>query len=165
MVVAAAEARIREWAEILGDAGFSHVSAVVHLFSLADALDEEMNQIARSEGLANQDDYHALSVLRRGHHRGQRLTVTDMASELGETTATTTNRLARLQRLGYVERTAHPTDRRSVHIDITASGAESAERMVVERTQRRLRWLSALTDEEQATFSALIHKLATTATG
>ncbi|MXY77786.1 MAG: MarR family transcriptional regulator [Acidimicrobiia bacterium] len=78
-----------------------------------------MDRIAQAEGFANRNDYQALAILRWAQHEGHQLTVTDLAAALGDTTATTANRTIRLQDLGYVERSPHPTDRRSVHITIT----------------------------------------------
>lgn len=152
--------KIRQWEELLGDVGFERIEAAARILACAEVLAEAMDQIARSEGLANQDDYQALSVLRRGHPSGQQFTVTDIAARINATTATTANRVARLESLGYVKRSPHPTDRRSVHIIITPAGVKSAERMVIARTRQRERWLSVLTDHERTTLATLLGKLA-----
>ena len=120
-----------------------------------------MDRIAREEGLANQDDYQVLSALRIARHLGQEQTITDIAAKLGSTTATIVNRVDRLQGLGYVQRTPHPTDRRSLHLTITPQGTACAQRIVLQRTEQREQWLAALTDEERVTLTGLLHKLAT----
>ena len=155
------ERKIRRWGEILGDVGFERIEASARILACADVLTDAVDRIVRAEGLANQGDYQALSILRHAHHTGRQLTVTDIAAGIGHTTATTANRVARLEALGYASRSPHPTDRRSVHIVITAAGAESAERMVIARTHQREQWLAVLTDEERATLTALLAKLAT----
>ena len=153
------ERKIRRWETILGDVGFARIEAAARILDCADVLTEAMDRIARDESLANQGDYQALSLLRYAHHVGRQLTVTDIAEDLGDTTATTANRVRRLQTLGYVERSPHPTDRRSAHILITAAGAGSAERMVIARTRQREDWLGTLTDNERATLTDLLGKL------
>jgi len=159
------ERKIRQWEEILGDAGFGRIEAAARIVACANVLADDMNQIARAEGLANQGDYQALAALRHGQHTGRQYTVTDIATALGDTTATTANRVSRLQALGYVDREPHPTDRRSVHIHITPAGTASAERMVLERTRHRDQWLSVLTDDERDTLAALLGRLDPTTTG
>ena len=153
------ERKIQRWETILGDVGFGRIEAAARILDCADVLTEAMDRIARDESLANQGDYQALSLLRYAHHVDRRLTVTDIAGDLGDTTATTANRVSRLQTLGYVERSPHPTDRRSAHILITATGVGSAERMVMARTRQREDWLGTLTDTERATLTALLNKL------
>ncbi len=153
------ERKIRRWEEILGDGAFVRVEAAVRILDCAKVLAEAMDRIARDEGLANQGDYHALAILRYARHVGQRLTVTGIAEGLGDTTATAANRVKRLHALGYVKRSPHPTDRRSVHIVITTAGAERAEHLVMTRTRQREDWLSTLTDHERATLANLLEKL------
>jgi len=155
------EDKIRRWEAILGDVGFDRIEAAARILACADVLAEAMDRIAQTEGLANRNDYQALATLRWAQHEDRQLTVTDLAAALGDTTATTTNRISRLHTLGYIKRTPHPTDRRSQHITITPAGAASAERMVLARTSQREQWLSALTDHQRATLTTLLAKLAT----
>lgn len=153
--------KIRLWEQILPDFGFDRIEAAARILQCATYLTAAMDRIARSEGLANQGDYQALSVLRLAHHTGHHLTATDIATSLDDTTATTTNRLSRLERLGYAQRDPHPTDRRSVYVTITPDGAASVERMVVARTQQREQWLAALTDQQRHTLTSLLARLTT----
>lgn len=148
--------KIRLWEQILPDSGFDRIEAAARILQCAAYLTEAMDRIARAEGLANQDDYQALSVLRLAHHSGHQLTATDIATSLDDTTATTTNRLSRLERLGYARREPHPTDRRSVYVTITPEGTASVERMVLARTQQREQWLAALTDEQRHALNSLL---------
>ena len=153
--------KIRLWEQILPDSGFERIEAAARILQCATYLTAAMDRIARAEGLANQDDYQALSVLRLARHAGQQLTATDIATSLDDTSATTTNRLSRLERLGYAKRDPHPTDRRSVHVTITPEGAASVERMVLARTRQREQWLAALTDEQRHDLTSLLARLTT----
>lgn len=148
--------KIRLWEQILPDFSFDRIEAAARILQCATYLTAAMDRIARAEGLANQDDYQALSVLRLAQHAGHQLTATDIAESLDDTTATTTNRLSRLERLGYAQRSPNPTDRRSVYVTITPEGTASVERMVVARTQQREQWLAALTDQQRNTLTSLL---------
>lgn len=154
------EWKIHQWEKILPGRGFDRIEPAARILQLAASLVRDMDLIAKREGLANQDDYQVLSALRISTHLGQVMTVTDAAAKLGSTTATIVNRVDRLEKLGYVERTPHPTDRRSLHLTITTEGIDCVQRIVVHRTQQRERWLSVLTDLERAHLTTLLGKLA-----
>lgn len=151
--------KIQQWEQIIPGGGFDQIESAARIIHHAARLTEAMDRIARREGLANQNDYQVLSVLRIAHHTGQRLTITELAAQLNSTTATMVNRIDRLQDHGLLERTPHPTDRRSLHLALTPDGAASVERMVEARTRQREQWLTALTTDERATLKALLNKL------
>ncbi len=151
--------KIRQWEQILPGAGFDRIEAAARILDCASGLAAAMDRIARAENLANQDDYQVLSLLRIAQHTGQQLTVTNIATALETTTAATALRLNRLEARGYARRSQHPTDRRSVHVTITADGAASVERIITTRTHQREQWLAALTHQERSTLTALLTKL------
>ena len=152
--------KITNWERVLPGTAFDRIEAAARLTQLADALTEAMDRIAVQEGLVNQGDYQVLSVLRLAHHEGQMMTATDVANRLDMTTATMVNRVDRLQRLGYAERTPHPTDRRAASLAITPEGMACAQRMVLRRTEERERRLAVLNEEERAALTAALRKLA-----
>ncbi len=84
-------------------------------------------------------------------------------SELGErlivTRATVTGLLDSLERPGFVRRTRHPVDRRSLIVEITPLGLEVLQqvRTTVHRHERR--WLSAFSDEELRGYIELLHRI------
>lgn len=151
--------KIRQWEQIIPDCGFDQIEPAARIVHHAARLTEAMNQIARREGLANRHDYQVLSVLRIAHHSGQRLTITELADQLNSTTATMVNRIDRLQQHGLLQRTPHPTDRRSLHLTLTPTGTATVERMVQARTRQRQQWLTALTTHQRATLNTLLSKL------
>ena len=152
--------KISNWERVLPGTAFVRIEAAARLIQLAAVHTEAMDRIAMQEGLINQGDYQVLSVLRLAHHNGRLMTATDVANILDMTTATMVNRLDRLQRLGYAERTPHPTDRRAASLAITPEGMACAQRMVLRRTEERERRLAVLTDEERAALTAVLRKLA-----
>src|SRR5512146_2409634 len=84
-------------------------------------------------------------------------------SELGErlivTRATVTGLLDSLERRGFVRRLAHPTDRRSLQVEITDEGLRVLQelRVVVHRNEKA--WMGAPTDDELHTYIALLHRI------
>jgi MarR family 2-MHQ and catechol resistance regulon transcriptional repressor len=84
-------------------------------------------------------------------------------SELGErlivTRATVTGVVDSLERRGFVRRTAHPSDRRSVIVEITPEGLDVLNelRTLVHRHERT--WMSALNDDELQAYIDLLHRI------
>lgn len=151
--------KIRQWEQIIPGGGFDQIEPAARIVHHASRLTEAMDRIARREGLANRHDYQVLSVLRIAHHGGQRLTITELAAQLDSTTATMVNRIDRLEHHGLLQRTPHPTDRRSLHLTLTPTGIATAERMVQARTRQRRQWLTALTPDERTTLNTLLSQL------
>ena len=153
------EWKIRQWEQALTDSAVREIEPAARIEQLAASLAEHMNQIATADGLANQDDYQVLALLRLAHHRGDTITATDIARQLGMTTATMVSRIDRLEKRGYTQRVRHPVDRRAINLVITPDGIASAERMVQRRTEDRKRLLEALTADERSTLTTLLRKL------
>jgi DNA-binding MarR family transcriptional regulator len=73
--------------------------------------------------------------------------------------AAVTGLLDSLEKRGYVRRTAHPTDRRMLLVEITESGSAAVRefRPLVHREQAK--WLACLTPEEQETLVHLLGRI------
>ncbi len=151
--------KIRRWERALSDNSVWEIEPAARIEQLASLLGEAMDQIAATEGLANQGDYQVLAYLRTARHHGESVTATDVSKHLGMTTATMVSRIDRLEQRGYARRVPHPTDRRSTNLAITPDGIASAERMVQTRTRNRLQRLDVLNKDEQAALTALLRKL------
>jgi DNA-binding MarR family transcriptional regulator len=84
-------------------------------------------------------------------------------SALGErlivTRATVTGLVDSLERRGFVRRSAHPSDRRSLIVEITPAGLEvlAKVRTVVHRQEKE--WMSALSDAELRKLIGLLHRI------
>jgi DNA-binding MarR family transcriptional regulator len=84
-------------------------------------------------------------------------------SEIGDrsivTRATVTGLVDSLERRGLVRRTSHPTDRRSVIVEITPEGLSvlAEIRTIVHRQEKR--WMSALSDTELRRLIGLLHRV------
>lgn len=84
-------------------------------------------------------------------------------SELGErlivTRATVTGLLDSLERRGFVRRSAHPTDRRSLQVEITDHGLSVLKdlRVLVHRNEKA--WMGALSEAELRVYIDLLHRI------
>ena len=84
-------------------------------------------------------------------------------SELGDrlivTRATVTGLLDSLERRGFVRRSANPTDRRSLLVEITPAGLTVLQelRTIVHRNEKV--WLDAFSESELRTYIELLHRI------
>lgn len=86
-------------------------------------------------------EINALANLADGRGR----TVSELGALIGSRPTTLTSVLDRLERRGHVTRRSHPTDRRAVRIELTASGrqvAATAREAIIQLEQRALTDLS-----------------------
>lgn len=81
--------------------------------------------------------------------RGQHVTAKDIAEHLGITSAATTKLLDRLEAVGHIARTRHPSDRRAIAVVVAPSTREAAEATIGREHARRFRVAAALRPEER----------------
>lgn len=100
-------------------------SAVLQFLTALHDLDSEHRRLkssfARHLGLA-QTDYYALMFIAES----QPVTPKQLAASLSFTTGATTAMIDRIEVLGLVRRIPNPDDRRSVYLELTDVGSESA---------------------------------------
>lgn len=77
------------------------------------------------------------------------LTPMQLADHLAMTSGGMTPLIQRLERDGFVVRAGHPTDGRSVTIQLTPGAARDMEQVTVEVTRRVERFLSLLSDDQR----------------
>ncbi|MFD1214320.1 MarR family winged helix-turn-helix transcriptional regulator [Arthrobacter sp. GCM10027362] len=84
----------------------------------------------------------------------------ELASIEGVRMPTATSVVARLVKLGLVERTADPQDRRAVRVGITARGSAQIGELVAERNARFAELLAKLSDQERRLLEAAVPAMA-----
>lgn len=87
------------------------------------------------------------------------LSMTEIAEKMNHTTAAATGLVDRLEKLGYVERTTSPNDRRKVLVRITAKGRALVEDMRQDMIERLNNVLGELTPEEQRMWLQIYTKI------
>lgn len=70
-----------------------------------------------------------------------------------------TARLDRLERIGYLERTGNPDDRRSFLVELTEAGRERIDAAVADHLATEARLLSALNDRQRKAFDEALRVL------
>ena len=88
-----------------------------------------------------------------------RLTPSALAEAAGVTRGTMTGLLAGLERSGLVKRDEHPGDGRMFTIELTEPALDLFERLLPERINRIVEFMSCLTEEEQHQLHALLEKM------
>jgi len=98
-----------------------------------------------------------LQLLRQAPH--YRLTPSALAEAAGVTRGTMTGLLAGLERSGLVKRDEHPEDGRMFSIELSEAALDLFERILPERINRIMQFMSSLTEEEQHQLRAFLKKM------
>src|SRR3954468_13075800 len=88
-----------------------------------------------------------------------RLSLTEIARRVGVTTTNITNLIDGLERDGWVERFASPSERRVTYVQLTAEGKERCGRLIPATARFTSQLFSGLTDEEKAELITTLQKL------
>jgi DNA-binding MarR family transcriptional regulator len=99
-------------------------------------------------------------LVRLGRAPGGHLTMTRLAGEVSLTSGGVTRLVDRMVEAGLVERTLCPSDRRAIHVALTAAGAAKlgeATAKHLDSLQEHL--IDPLTPTERAQLTSILHKL------
>lgn len=88
-----------------------------------------------------------------------RLSLTEIARRVGVTTTNITNLIDGLERDGWVERFASPSDRRVTYVRLTGMGQERCEQLIPATARFTSQLFAGLTDEEKTALIATLQKL------
>lgn len=122
-----------------------------------------LSEASRRYMKLNESDMRAVRMLIRAKKQNIIVTPKDIAREVGISSASTTKLVDRLAQGGHIVRWPHPSDRRTMCIEVTAETASSAQNTIGRQHARRLsaaaamspgdrdaviRFLSALTEAD-----------------
>lgn len=93
---------------------------VASIRDLVSAVEQFAGAVGAHFGLSNSENVAMRELAVDGS-----LTPGDIAERTGLTSSSVTNLVDRMERNGHVRRRAHPDDRRSVLVDLTAAGKEA----------------------------------------
>src|SRR5262245_53092941 len=128
--------------------------AMDQLFDLAVVLGEVMNNRLAEHGLTPARA-EVLWVLHRTGPRTQR----ELSQMLKCTPRNVTGLVDALQRAGFVERTAHPSDRRAIVVRLTESGQTLIANWSADREHGTAYVLSGIPTDDLAVFSAVLYQV------
>lgn len=88
------------------------------------------------------------------------VSLSEVAAVMGQTVPALSQRVSRMEQLGYVERLPHPTDRRASLLQVTASGKELLEQARRSITRRMDGILAGMGEASMDQLLALLEQLA-----
>lgn len=129
--------------------------ATVNLIRTADLLMDGVTPLARKYGISAP----ASNILGILDGAGEPLPPHVISQRLFSHPATVTGLLDSLEKRGLVRRTAHPTDRRKVLVEITDEGRAVYDALLPEILRAEIDWLGCLTPDEQETLITLLGRV------
>jgi len=97
--------------------------------------------------------------------RRELITLNELAAELCLDKSTASRVVTTLERKGYVARTTHPRDRRSVLLTATAAGKRLVERIVGDLVEEKKRLLAEFPEEVRESAAELIQRITAASRG
>jgi DNA-binding MarR family transcriptional regulator len=150
--------RVRaQWAREQPQLDTRPLNVVARLGRAAHYVDQGHADFFARHGLSRAD-WDVLASLRR-EGPPYSLSPTALYRALMRTSGAMSQRLARLERQGLIERELDPADRRGIVVELTAKGRELVERIAEEHLANERRLLEPLSNREQDALAALLKKL------
>lgn len=145
------------WRERRPDLDFEPVGVISRLARVRSHVDAELDRLFAAHGLGSATFAVLVTLARIGDQRG--VSQRRLMDELGLTSGTISVRMDRLVEEGLVVRRTDPDSKRTTLITLTDRGRELFERVVPAHLANERRLLSALTDDECRTLTALLRRL------
>lgn len=111
--------------------------------------DRALSEASRKYMRLNDSDMRAIRMIIRAQKQGVLVTPKDIAAVVGIAGASTTKLIDRLVEGGHVTRKPHPTDRRTMCIEVTEDTARSAHDTVGRQHARRFDAIAKLSSEDR----------------
>lgn len=148
---------VNQWTAERPDLDVRAMATVARLLNLATHIRERLTAFAAEYGVSV-PEADVLFTLRRSGPP-YRLSPTAIADALLVPSGTMTNRLDRLERQGFIERVPHPTDRRSMEVELTDHGRRVVDDAVTRHVANEEEMLAPLSESERATLDRLTARL------
>jgi DNA-binding MarR family transcriptional regulator len=148
---------VNQWADEMPDLDLQTMATVARLLNVATRIQGRLATFAAGYGLSIPEADVVFTLRRAG--APHRLSPSAIAEALLVPSGTMTNRLDRLEGQGLIERLPHPTDRRSMEVQLTDRGRELVDEAVTAHVANEQRMLAPLSERERATLDRLTSKL------
>jgi DNA-binding MarR family transcriptional regulator len=149
----AVDAIVEQWQAVRPELGLSAMEIFGRLTRAGSRIDRQF----LAHGM-DREAFDLLATLRRGGPPYE-LTPSQLSRSLLASSATMTGRLDRLARLGFIERRAHPSDRRGVIVRLTEQGVRATDELVEALLEEQERILDAFTPEDRRRLVELLRAL------
>jgi DNA-binding MarR family transcriptional regulator len=150
--------RVRaQWARERPDLDTQPLAVIARLGRAARYLDQGLAELFERHGLSRAD-WDVLASLRR---QGPPYSLSPSALYRGlmRTSGAMSQRLARIERQGLIERALDPADRRAIVVSLTANGHRLVDQIAAEHLANERQLLAPLSRKEQDTLADLLKKL------
>ncbi|MDF0732066.1 MarR family transcriptional regulator [Pseudomonas entomophila] len=148
---------VAQWAQAMPSVDASSMEVFGRMVRIQKHLErlrvEALAQYGFKEG-----EFDVLATLRRAG-APYRLTPTELYRSLLVTSGAMTNRLARLESAGMVERVADHHDKRSSHVALTAAGKALIEQAVFTHTEIQELVLASLNAQQRKSLATLLKQV------
>jgi DNA-binding MarR family transcriptional regulator len=145
---------VAQWAQAMPEVDVSSMAIFGRMVRIHKHLERR-----RAEALAQygfkEGEFDVLATLRRAG-APYRLTPTELYRSLLVTSGAMTNRLARLESAGMVERIADSQDKRSSQVALTVGGKELIDQAVLTHTEIQELVLAPLSEKQRLDFAQLL---------
>jgi DNA-binding MarR family transcriptional regulator len=148
---------VSQWADERPDLDLKTMATVARVLNLARRIEGRLAAYAAEHGLSI-PEADVLFTLRRAGSP-YRLSPSEIAEALLVPSGTMTNRLDRLEQQGLIERLPHPTDRRSMEVQLTARGRKLVDDAVTGHVANEQQMLAALSERDRRTLDRLTSSL------
>ncbi|GAB2675266.1 MarR family transcriptional regulator [Saccharopolyspora gloriosae] len=145
------------WSAGNPDLDTSPMAVVALINRIAAVLEQATEQLYDSAALTPAE----VKLLVPLRHLEEPVTAAYLAAQLGMSRAGVSKTLAKLDRRGFITRTAKPADRRATHISITPEAERTIDDVFPRELDAHARLLAGLGQERDAVLTAL-HRLADT---
>ncbi|GAC1669200.1 MAG: hypothetical protein NVS9B8_11910 [Candidatus Limnocylindrales bacterium] len=136
------------------DGNATATEAVMNTIRTADMLFDQIGRLLRPLGVSAAGGL-VLGILR---DQGS-MSPSELGDRLIVTRATVTGLVDSLERRGHVARSAHPTDRRSVVVEITPAGIEVLGEVRTMIHHHEKAWMSGFSDPELRAYIGQLHRI------
>ena len=148
---------VAQWKRERPDIDSDVMAVVGRLLAVGVLAGRRLDAFAAAHGLDRGQGDVLLTLRRSG--KPYRLSPSELTSSLLVTSGTMTNRLARLEKLGLVERRANPDDGRGLDVQLTAKGVRLVDRLVVEHVENEKEILAPLSARDRQELARITRKL------
>jgi DNA-binding MarR family transcriptional regulator len=145
------------WKKELPDLDLATEGIVERIQKLNKHLGRAMNETLAEFSL-DRGEWWLLGALRKSGPPYRR-SPGHLAEDLGLSSGAMTNRLDRLEQAGLLRRLPDPSDRRSLHVELTEAGWQRWQDSVGVQAQKEAMVASALTPKEKEQLNSLLRRL------
>lgn len=155
----AVDLMIERWEKERPELDSSSLGVLARVTRLARMIAADAEGTLKEFGLSDVE-FQLLAEIRTSRSADHRVSPRELLTPLMVSSGGLTNRLDRMEKAGFLERVAHPSDRRGILIQLTPSGLELVDKVTTAYLANQNEVLDrALAPEEREALAALLRKL------